>query len=101
MNDMPIPKINPDDCPEVYCTYCDNPTFMLITRIKAVSVFQQPPNGAHFNQNSMFCTNCHIELDLERAKKWAFLPTVERIAAKDQMLKAIKEKEEKNARPAG
>ena len=105
MGGQPMPpgatqmRINPDDCPRILCTWCDCPDFVQIVHLKAVSVLVIPPNGGHLNELHLLCTNCNTELDLERAKKWAFLSEENRTEAQSQMIQAIKEKEAKNVTP--
>lgn len=85
-------KINPDDCPQMFCPFCENESFITITRFKAVSVLLMPPSGGHLTLQTTHCTKCHEELDLELAKKWATLTPEKRKEAREAKIKAYKEK---------
>ncbi len=88
-------KINPDDCDEMFCTYCDSPSFITITRYRAVSVLLMPPAGGHLTLSTIHCSNCRAELDLKTAKKWAHLDKEGRAEAREHRDKAAKEKMDK------
>jgi len=95
----PQQQINVDinQCPEVFCTYCDCPTFITITRLRAVPVLLMPPQGGHITLTTIHCSNCRRELDLETAKKWAPLTAEERADARSKSQKALAEKAAKSA----
>jgi hypothetical protein len=90
-------NIDPSQCPEVFCTYCDSPTFITITRLRAVPVLLMPPEGGHVTLTTIHCSNCRRELDLQLAKKWAPLTQAERQDARSKSQKALAEKEAKSA----
>lgn len=96
---QPPQQINLDinQCPEVQCTYCDCPTFITITRLRAVPVLLMPPQGGHVTLTTIHCSNCRRELDLDTAKKWAFLKPEERAQARAKSKKALAEKADKSA----
>jgi hypothetical protein len=89
-------KINPDLCPEIVCTYCDSPTFIEVTRLKAVPVLIMPPAGGHITLKTIHCSHCRRELDLEKAKDWAHLDREGRDDARRQSREALKEKAQKS-----
>ena len=86
---------NPDDCADIECCICGCPSFVRISSIKAISILQLPPKGGHFEMTKIFCSSCQVELDLERAKKWAFLTPKEREHSRAQYLTSLKEMAEK------
>jgi len=88
-------KIDPNQCPEVLCTYCDCPTFITISRVKSVPILMMPPQGGHITLSTVHCSNCRKELDLETGKKWAHLSKEDREIARANKNKAAKEKKDK------
>ena len=92
-------NIDPSQCPEIFCTYCDSPTFITITRLRAVPVLLMPPEGGHVTLTTIHCSNCRRELDLQLAKKWAPLTPEERNDARAKSQRAMAEKEAKKGKP--
>jgi hypothetical protein len=92
-------KIDPSQCPEVICTYCDCPTFVTISRVKAIPILMMPPQGGHVTLTTVHCSSCRMELDLETAKKWAHLSKEDREIARDSKNKADEQKKKKGLIP--
>jgi hypothetical protein len=87
---------NPDDCPDLECTICGCPDFVRISRVKAIAILMLPPAGGHFEMNNLFCASCQVQLDIDRAKRWAFLTPEKRIEARKQHHDALIEKGKKD-----